>query len=209
MWFGHTIPEKQIVDVQPRIVATMFLEKEELLKLGFKNVGDNVKISQKASIYGARNISIGNNVRIDDFSILSAVSGSIILHSHIHIAAYCNLIGSGDIEMHDYSGLSSRTSLYSASDDYSGNFLIGPIMEPNCLNIIKGKISLHRFVTVGTNSTLMPGVTANEGAVLGAYSMATKDLDPWHIYTGVPAKKLKQRERGMLDLVYLMENKWK
>jgi acetyltransferase-like isoleucine patch superfamily enzyme len=187
----------------------MFLENEDLLKLGLKNVGKNVKISEKASIYGAHNISTGNNVRIDDFSILTAVTGSIILHNHIHIAAFCNLIGSGDIEMHDYSGLSSRTSLYSASDDYSGNYLIGPIMEQDCLNIIKGKISLHRFVTIGTNSTLMPGVTAHEGAILGAFSMATRDLEPWHIYTGVPARKLKTRGKGLLNLLPLMEQKWK
>jgi acetyltransferase-like isoleucine patch superfamily enzyme len=186
----------------------MFLTENELLEIGFKHLGNNVKISSKASIYGASNISIGNNVRIDDFTILSAASGSITLHNHIHIAAFCNLIGSGEIEMHDFSGLSSRTSLYSASDDYSGNYLIGPIMEKECLNVIAEKITLHRFVTVGTNSTVLPGVTANEGSVLGAYSMANKNMESWFVYVGVPAKKFKKRASGLLELVKIMDQKW-
>ena len=41
--------------------------RDELQELGFSNVGENVKISKKASIYGASRISIGDNVRIDDF----------------------------------------------------------------------------------------------------------------------------------------------
>ena len=47
-----------------------FYTKEELEKLGFKEIGDEVFISRNASIYGAANMSIGNHVRIDDFCIL-------------------------------------------------------------------------------------------------------------------------------------------
>ena len=46
------------------------LSRLQLEDIGFKSVGKNVLISDKASIYGAGNISIGNNVRIDDFVVL-------------------------------------------------------------------------------------------------------------------------------------------
>ena len=49
-----------------------FFSDAELFDLGFASLGENVKISRKASIYGAGQISIGNNVRVDDFCILSA-----------------------------------------------------------------------------------------------------------------------------------------
>ena len=49
-----------------------FYSKEQLEKIGFKSLGENVLISDKTSIYSPENISIGNDVRIDDFSILSA-----------------------------------------------------------------------------------------------------------------------------------------
>lgn len=45
----------------------MFLTEKEIKILNFKSIGKNVLISDKASIYGAENMSIGNNVRIDDF----------------------------------------------------------------------------------------------------------------------------------------------
>ena len=48
-----------------------FYSQEELMKIGFLSVGKNVLISKKASIYNPSVISIGNNVRIDDFCILS------------------------------------------------------------------------------------------------------------------------------------------
>lgn len=49
-----------------------FYSREQLEKIGFKFLGNNVLISDKTSIYSPENISIGNNVRVDDFSILSA-----------------------------------------------------------------------------------------------------------------------------------------
>jgi galactoside O-acetyltransferase len=62
-----------------------FYTVEELKELGLKSCGHNVLLSKKASLYGINKIEIGNNVRIDDFCILS---GSIKLGTNIHIAAY-------------------------------------------------------------------------------------------------------------------------
>lgn len=186
-----------------------FLTEHELREIGFQSLGRNVKISVKSSIYSPQNIKIGNNVRIDDFCILSATEGSIIIHNHIHIAAFCNLIGKGGIEMMDYSGLSSRVSIYSCSDDYSGDFLIGPVMEAECLNIITGPIIIEKYVTIGTNSTILPNVTLKEGSVLGAFSLLSQNTEAWTTFVGIPAKKIKYRKQGLLGLVKIMQAKWK
>ena len=185
-----------------------FLTEEELKRVGFKSLAKNVKVSNKASIYAPQNISFGNNVRIDDFCVLSAFDGYINLNNHIHIAVFCNLTGKGGIEMLDYSGLSSRVSLYSASDDYSGDYLIGPIMEESCLKIIEGPIILEKYVTIGTNAVVLPNVTLKEGSVLGSFSLLTKNTEEWSINAGVTAKKIKSRKKGLLELVKVMENKW-
>ena len=65
-----------------------FYSQNELLELGFKKIGTNVLISKKSSIYNAQNIEIGDNVRIDDFCLLS---GTIKLGNYIHIGAYSAL----------------------------------------------------------------------------------------------------------------------
>ncbi len=48
-----------------------FYSRDELKKIGLKKYGENVFLSKKASIYNPEKIEIGNNVRIDDFCILS------------------------------------------------------------------------------------------------------------------------------------------
>lgn len=59
---------------------TSFYSEEELRALGFKSIGKGCRISRKACFYGVESMSVGDNVRIDDFCILS---GSITLGSHI------------------------------------------------------------------------------------------------------------------------------
>ena len=83
----------------------------ELKELGFRQFGKNVKISKKASIYGTENITIGNNVRIDDFCILSAGLDGITLRNNIHIAAYASLIGQAHVAIDDFANISARVSI--------------------------------------------------------------------------------------------------
>jgi len=63
-----------------------FIKDEDLLKIGFRKIGNNVLISDKSSIYGASRIELGDNVRIDDFCILSAGDGGIEICDNVHIA---------------------------------------------------------------------------------------------------------------------------
>ena len=69
------------------------LSEQQLKEVGFKSIGKNVRISDKASIYGAQGIAIGDNVRIDDFVVLSAGAGGIDIGNYIHIAVFSTLIG--------------------------------------------------------------------------------------------------------------------
>ena len=59
-----------------------FYTEEQLATLGFKSIGGGCKISRYARFYGINNMVIGDNVRIDDFCILS---GKLTIGSNIHI----------------------------------------------------------------------------------------------------------------------------
>jgi len=181
-----------------------FYSEIELKELGLKSYGQNVLISRKASLYNASNISLGNNVRIDDFCLLS---GNITLGSNIHISAYSALYGGGEIIINDYAGVSSRSTLLSASDDFSGEFMIGAVIDDKYTNVTKGKIVLEKYVQLGANTVVLPNVTINEGAVTGAMSLVNKDLEPWSINIGIPCKKQKNRSRKMLEMVKEYEKK--
>lgn len=179
-------------------METSFYSDEEIRKIGFRSCGENVKISKKASIYGAENMVIGNNVRVDDFCLLS---GKITFGNHIHIAAYSALFGGQTgIEMKDFSGLSSRCVVYAESDDYSGESLTNPTV-PKCYSVITtGKVTLGKHVIVGTGSAILPGVTIGDGSAVGSMSLVNQSLAEWGIYVGIPCRFQKSRSTKLLNL---------
>ena len=62
-----------------------------------------------------------------------------------------------------------------------------------------GKIHLNKGCMIGMESLIMPGVTIGEGAIIGAYSLVTKDIPEWTIASGCPAKVIKQiHERNLI-----------
>lgn len=175
-----------------------FLTKLELEKLGLHEFGENVLISDKTSIYSPHLISIGSNVRIDDFCILS---GEITLGNHIHIAAFTALYGKFGIQMNDYTGLSPRCTVFSAIDDFSGDFLISPMVNEAFTHVTGGKVIIERFVQVGSGSIILPNLTIPEGVAIGAISLVKQTLQPWNIYAGIPVKQIKKRRKKLLNLL--------
>lgn len=174
-----------------------FYSKEELETIGLKNIGENVLISRKASIYGAENICIGNNVRIDDFCILS---GKIIIGNNIHISAYTGLFaGRYKIVLEDYATISSRCAIYAESDDYSGRSITNPMNEGPFRKVYGGDVRFSRHVIIGSGSTVLPNVILNEGAAVGAMSLVNKDIEGWTINAGIPCRKIRERERELLQ----------
>lgn len=177
-----------------------FLNDSEIAKIGFKLVGKNVKISTLAQIYGANRISIGDHSRIDDFCVLSAGEYGIEIGAYVHIAVFSSLIGREKITMSDFSGLSSRVSIYSSSDDYSGAALTNPCVPEKFTNVDHRPVCLGRHVIIGVGSTVLPGVTIGDGTAVGAYSLVSKNLPNNVIAIGVPAKPIKDRKRTIYDL---------
>ncbi|MFC2175544.1 acyltransferase [Bacteroidota bacterium] len=174
-----------------------FLTNQQLSKIGFKSLGHNVLISDKASIYGAEKINIGSNVRIDDFCILS---GDITLHNYIHISAFSALYGRFGIELFDFTGLSPRSTVFSASDDFSGQFMISPMVPDELTQLESGKVVLEKFAQVGAGSVIMPNLVLAEGTVIAAMSMVKRSTQSWGIYGGCPAEFLKNRNRNIIEL---------
>ncbi|MCW3173485.1 acyltransferase [Shewanella subflava] len=177
-----------------------FLTEKQLNEMGFAALGHNVLISDKASIYGAQRIKLGNNVRIDDFCVLSAGEGGINIGNYVHIAVYALLIGAGEILISDFAGVSSRVAIYSSNDDYSGNFLTNPTVPTKYTNVTHADVYIGKHAIIGSGSVILPGVSIFEGTAVGALSLITKNCEPFGVYIGAPAKKIKNRKRELLML---------
>jgi galactoside O-acetyltransferase len=178
----------------------MFYKREDLEKIGFKSIGENVLISDKCSIYNAKRIDIGNNVRIDDFCVISAGEAGIEIGNNVHIAVYCSIIGKSKITLSDFSGLSSRVSIYSSTDDYSGDYLTNPTVPEKFTNIISGEVVLGKHVIVGAGSIILPNVKIGNYSAVAGLSLVSKNVEESKIIGGIPAKVLKERNNNLINL---------
>lgn len=177
-----------------------YYSKLQLSQIGLKSFGNNILISDKVSIYNPQNIEIGNNVRIDDFCIISAGKEGIIIGDNVHIASFCSLKGKNKIILKDFSGLSSRVAIYSSTDDYSGDYLTNPTIDSQFTNVISGDVILGKHVIVGCGALILPNVTIGDFSAVAALSMVSKNVDEGVIVGGVPSKKLKNRNMKLKEL---------
>lgn len=173
-----------------------FLSQEEIVQVGFKSIGSNPKVSRHANFYNPSKISLGNNVRIDDFAILSAGEEGIDIGSNVHIAAFCFVSGIKKIVFEDFCGLSSRVSVYSSSDDYVRASLTNSTIPDQYKNIVSKEIIFRRHTIIGCGSVIIPGAAFGEGTAVGALSLVMKPLDAWTVYLGVPVKEIRKRKKN-------------
>ena len=76
-------------------MISKFLNNTELKKLKLGHLGRNCKISNKTSFIGNQNIFLGDNTRIDDYTILVAHDGLIKIGDNTHIGSLTYILGSG------------------------------------------------------------------------------------------------------------------
>jgi galactoside O-acetyltransferase len=177
-----------------------FYTDSELNSIGFAKLGKNIKVSRKTSFYGASRISIGDNSRIDDFCVISAGEGGIEIGKNVHIACFCSIIGKEKITLCDFAGLSSHSAIFSSSDDFSGSAMTNPTIPAKYTNVKSAPVYLGRHVVVGSHTCILPSVSIGEGAAIGASSLVTKNIAEFAIASGVPCKKIKDRNRDFLKL---------
>lgn len=175
-----------------------YYTKDELLKLGFNSIGENVSISKKASLYGISRITIGNNVRIDDFCVISAGKGGIEIGSFVHLAVYCNIQGDAKIELSDFSGLSSKVSIYSSNECYDGSCLTNPTIPSEYRRIENKEVKIGKHVIIGSSSIILPGIQIEQGCAIGAFSLVNRNCDAYGVYMGIPAIRIKNRKKDFL-----------
>ena len=182
-----------------------FLSDKQLEDMGFANLGVDVFISDKASIYNPSKISIGSHVRIDDFAVISAGEEGIEIGNYIHIACFSCMVGHSKITLQDFSGISIRATVLSSTSDFSGEFL--PRFEQfHKVNAIEGlttsiskPVTLEKYTALGSNSIIMPGCTIGEGSYIGAMSFVHKDVPPGGFYWGNPARFVKKMSTAAVD----------
>ena len=182
-----------------------YLTQSQLESLKFKYLGKNVKISDTAKIYNAQQVAIGDNSRIDDFCVLS---GRIEFGRNVFMGVHGNLAGGlHGIKIDDFVTMAYYVNLFTQSDDYYGETLTNPTIPRQFKKEKFGRLSAGKHAIIGSNAVVMPDAHIAEGCSIGAMSLVTESTEPWGIYVGIPAKRIKERKRDLLryEALYLKE----
>ena len=101
-------------------------------------------------------------------------------------------------------GICAGARIITGTDDVMGGGIPSPMIPEEYRSYYRSFVKLEKHSFIGTNAIIHPGVTIAEGCVIGSGSVVTKSTEPWSIYHGSPAKKVKERPR---EAILLKEQK--
>ena len=181
-----------IMETNVRIGKNCIIQDNVILGLVYKEgckpaiIGDNSVIRSGSIIYA--DVEIGDNFRTGHNVLVREKTGigdnvlvgtQTIIDGHVRIGSNVS-IQSGvyiplNVEIGDNVFIGPRAVL--TNDRYpirNKSDLEGPVLKDN--------------VSIGANSTILPGIRVNEGALVAAGSVVTKDVPPWNLAIGAPAR---------------------
>lgn len=170
----------------------LIYKPEEFMRR-FARAGERVQIFSAALILKPEAIEISEGVRVDDYSRIEGGRG-VKLGRYVHIASFASILGGGEAEMGDFSGMGQGARLITGSG-YPFEFedILPRVIAPDHpVFRSKGRIVMERFSFVAVNAVVLPDVTIGEGAVVGAGSVVTKDVPPWTLVAGFPARVVRK-----------------
>lgn len=160
--------------------------KDGVLEIGERNVLEsNIQISCKRNewLIGNNNyLSSGSSI----FSRENQFEGKLIIGNNSNISNNCTIDLTGNLTIGNYVAIAHNCSLFTHDHDYSDNEVAA----------WKGKMHIKNIVIedgawIGANATILPGVRIGEKSVVAAGSIVTKDVRPFTIVAGIPAKEIK------------------
>jgi acetyltransferase-like isoleucine patch superfamily enzyme len=155
-------------------------------------------VSSNSRIRHQDHFVIGEDSIVDDFSYFST---KVRIGRCTHIASGCSIAGGADMQFQigDFCSLSSGVKIWCTSDDFVDDLvtIIPPDLEQVKNHLIRGDVILDDYTAVGSNSVIMPGNHLPEGTAIGALSFVPADFEfrPWSVYTGIPIRFLRPRNR--------------
>lgn len=149
------------------------IKKSILWHLTFRNLGfdKSVWIDQRGLIIQGDRLSIGKDVYIGPNATFLCTYSDIVISSHVVIGPGLTIVENN----HVYNKV--------------GTYIKNSGLDNNCEN----KITIEEDCWIGANVTILKGVTIGRGAIVAACACVTRDVEPYTIVGGVPAKVIKKR----------------
>ena len=158
-------------------------------------LGNGVRIASQATLRA--NTEHATGIRIDDGTVvhesalIGANNGQVTIGKHSWIGPFCLIYGNGDVSIGDNVLIAAHTSINTVSHHYERCDI--PI---NDQGIYCDPVNIEDDVWIGMNAVILQGVTIGRGAIVGAGAVVTRDVPPWSVVMGVPARVVSRRSNA-------------
>ena len=170
-------------------------------KRKFKTCGTKVLFESSFEVEGAKYITLGNNIRVKPGSHIAAIDShnglkfnpSISIGDDVSINYDVHIACIDRIEIGDGALLGSKIFI---TDHFHGDTTNKSLKTPPSQRLLtsKGPVIIGKNVWIGEGAMIMPGVKIGNNSVIGANSVVTKDIEPFSVVAGSPAKVIKKYE---------------
>lgn len=154
-------------------------------------IGDNVQINalSKKGILIGNNVSILNGTIIECTGVLNNLGEGLSIGNNVGIAQNCFIQVRGSVVIEDNVIFGPNVSIF--SENHNFNDLNLPVNEQG---VTRKGVKIESGVWIGTRSTVLDGVIVGKNSIIAAGSVVNKDVLPYSIVGGVPAKLIKMRK---------------
>jgi len=158
-----------------------------------RSCGEGVKIYPLAKITLPQFVDLGSHCRIGDFVFIYAGQG-VEIGEHTDVQPHTIIWGGGLTILGKRVSTGPGTTFLSGSYSHAKGLKMVDGLGEGMAVAHYGKVVVGDDVYIGAKSVIMP-VTIGEGAIIGASSFVNRDVEPWGIYVGSPARKIGERPR--------------
>lgn len=156
----------------------------------FAKVGNHVVFERHVLIFHPENIEIGDNVYIGHQTILKGYhKQKMIISEGTWIGQQCFFHSAGGLFIGKNVGIGPGVKIITSS--HQGIPRGKPILHTK---ILFNKVIIEDDCDIGVGSTILPGVKIGRGALIGAGSVVTREIPPWAVAYGAPAKVVRTRQ---------------
>lgn len=165
------------------------LMRRAILRAITKRMGNGLLVADAVSFKHPETFEIGDGVFIGAQSYLQGMlNGRVVIGNHVWIGPQ-SYFDARDLVLEDYVGWGPGAKALCSA--HTGTPIDNPIIGTDLQ--IK-QVRVEAWADIGTNATLLPGVTVGRGAIVGAGAVVTRDVPAFAIVAGVPAQFLRWRE---------------
>lgn len=162
----------------------------ELVGPGKVKLGRHVSIEPHARLCangGRAYIEIGDHSTILPYALLKTNGGTIKIGAHCSVNDYSVINGLGGVTIGDHVHIASHVYIVSSEHDYNK---LGT--EDFSRDMLSQGVSIEDNVWIGAGAVVLDGVTIGTGSVIGAGAVVTKNIEPYSLAVGVPARVTKK-----------------